>query len=250
MPDISIPDPHFAAEGLNAMPEHRRKSLLWRYRHVDPARLDAVVRAARRRPCLVPTDDRISGLDAVLDETELWHLRHDGRLLCNHFAPFHVAKPPGSAGNDLTAVLRKLQAAFPESKFRAVYSTDRGNEIEIEVPPALINRTADPARIPWRLRCPQRTDHWRWPGYCGPIGKTGPMRTRLVEIFGPACQACGVRPNECIDHDHNTGIIRGLLCLYCNNNIDLCRHPSGCAYAEYLNDPPAYSLGLKHPKRH
>lgn len=230
------------------MPQHRREAFLWRYRQVDRARLDAAVRASHRRPCHIPTDDRISGLDAALDESNTWHLRRDGMLLCAHFT--RVEDPPGptAARQDLDATLIKMRATSPESKYRAAIGTDQW--IEIEVPPVLSGGTADPAAIPWRLRCPQSTSDWRWPGYCGPIGKTGPMRMVLVEAFGPACQACGVRPNECIDHDHRTGIVRGLLCLYCNNNIDLCRHPLGCAYAEYLNDPPAYGLGLKRPKRH
>jgi hypothetical protein len=230
------------------MPQHRREALLWRYRHVDPARLDAVVRSSSRHPCLVPVEDRISGLDAALDQSGIWHLRRDGNLLCEHFTRLQNVTTPGSNWSDVQAQLRQLQAASAGPEYRAVLGTNCW--IEIATPPALSATIAEPAEIRWKLRCALRTSDWHWPGYCGPFGKTGPMRSTLVERFGQACQACGVQPNECIDHDHATGIIRGLLCVYCNNNIDLCRHPSGCAYAEYLNDPPAYSLGLKHPKRH
>lgn len=43
----------------------------------------------------------------------------------------------------------------------------------------------------------------------------------LLERSGGCCELCGFRPPEgwkalAIDHDHNTGLIRGLLCRNCN----------------------------------
>lgn len=37
------------------------------------------------------------------------------------------------------------------------------------------------------------------------IGKTGGM-----------CEACGDRPGRFVDHDHETGTVRGILCSGCN----------------------------------
>lgn len=74
-----IPQPE--AECLCGLPRHRRQALLWRYRHVDPARLDAIIRASNRRPCHLPTEDRLSDLHAALDESGGWRLQHDAILL-------------------------------------------------------------------------------------------------------------------------------------------------------------------------
>lgn len=48
---------------------------------------------------------------------------------------------------------------------------------------------------------------------------------RLVEVQGSRCACCGAtepggrRKFWCIDHDHVTGVIRGLLCATCNAAI-------------------------------
>jgi len=43
---------------------------------------------------------------------------------------------------------------------------------------------------------------------------------RLVEEHGEACRICGATPETtkylCVDHDHETGAVRGLLCEPCN----------------------------------
>lgn len=37
--------------------------------------------------------------------------------------------------------------------------------------------------------------------------------------MGNACQICAVTDDLCIDHDHETGELRGLLCKRCNSGI-------------------------------
>ncbi|WP_179730152.1 endonuclease domain-containing protein [Nocardioides kongjuensis] len=73
-------------------------------------------------------------------------------------------------------------------------------------------------------------------------------RRLLVDALGPTCHCCGERYPYAIDHDHETGIVRGYLCRDCNARIERCVHLSGCRFAEYLNSPPAEPLGLRHPK--
>ena len=69
----------------------------------------------------------------------------------------------------------------------------------------------------------------------------------LRSIQGLSCGACHKQLSTVIDHDHATGMVRGLLCTPCNVAVDSCPHLSGCPFAEYLNDPPAPD-GLPYPR--
>ena len=42
---------------------------------------------------------------------------------------------------------------------------------------------------------------------------------QLYSVHGPRCWVCGAKEETrrmCIDHDHSTGLVRGLLCMNCN----------------------------------
>ena len=41
------------------------------------------------------------------------------------------------------------------------------------------------------------------------------------EALPKACEVCGSTENLCIDHDHITGKVRGVLCLKCNSALGL-----------------------------
>ncbi|MET9734492.1 endonuclease domain-containing protein [Streptomyces sp. NPDC006458] len=73
------------------------------------------------------------------------------------------------------------------------------------------------------------------------------MRAALVDNLGPDCHGCGLYPGAMVDHDHLTGLVRGLLCASCNRVMDECPHLTACPRADYLAAPPAAGLVLIYP---
>lgn len=79
---------------------------------------------------------------------------------------------------------------------------------------------------------------------------------RLVSAQKGACAICGSKNPKtnrmkrfCIDHDHKSGEIRGLLCASCNSGIGLLGDdPKKLMRAvRYLTFPTAYVLNLNLP---
>lgn len=67
---------------------------------------------------------------------------------------------------------------------------------------------------------------------------------RLFQANQRKCQVCDASGPLVIDHDHATGIVRGILCKQCNialggarDNVDIL-----IALSDYLKDPPAAKL--------
>ncbi len=62
---------------------------------------------------------------------------------------------------------------------------------------------------------------------------------------GGACAICGNKPRARrfhVDHDHKTGLVRGILCLWCNHKVlgGARENPEILKAAiAYLEDPPA-----------
>jgi hypothetical protein len=43
----------------------------------------------------------------------------------------------------------------------------------------------------------------------------------LLAKYGNTCGICGIEADLFIDHDHATGIVRGMLCLKCNSGLGM-----------------------------
>ena len=66
------------------------------------------------------------------------------------------------------------------------------------------------------------------------------------------CMVCRKRYGWVIDHDHVSGMVRGLVCRDCNHVVELCLHAASaaCHNAMFLNEPPAERVQLRYPARH
>ena len=93
------------------------------------------------------------------------------------------------------------------------------------------------------------------------VSQVGPKRLKqlpddvrkLVEE-GAACSIClrpAVRKRLALDHSHDTGQIRGLLCLSCNGGLGMFRDRVDLLQAaiRYLQSPPANELPGTMPAR-
>lgn len=58
------------------------------------------------------------------------------------------------------------------------------------------------------------------------------------------CAAC-IDPPKVIDHDHSTGLVRGLLCYSCNTLEGFCKNTFDRRFSPYRENPPARELGLE-----
>jgi hypothetical protein len=68
------------------------------------------------------------------------------------------------------------------------------------------------------------------------FGLTAEAYGEMLAAQGGACAICrgpagGRWDTLCVDHDHNTGAVRGLLCLRCNRAIGLLRDDPALATA-------------------
>jgi hypothetical protein len=235
---------------------HRREALLWRYApELDYDGVDALVRRRAATTCefrwAAPV---VAGQRAaVLGDDDRYHLLLNGFPSCG-------GKP---RADDPVDVVRHKQWCYwwtDGVRYRIQAPADArspdGDVIQGEAGERVASwlvRLTDvvevPGLVPVRQRCLDDLT-WRspWPGYQGGSNPLGRLRARLVRAFGPMCGTCAEQWGTHVDHDHFTGRVRGLLCGRCNTQVDACPHASGCAFGDYLNDPPAARLNLRYPK--
>jgi len=89
----------------------------------------------------------------------------------------------------------------------------------------------------------RREDHWKSTGKNITVGEF----TKLMEEQDNKCAICGKDlawrdKNTHVDHDHNSGLIRGILCNSCNRGIGAFQD----SY-ELLDSAAAYLLRFKDP---
>ncbi len=240
------------------MPPHRQMALIWRYLlEYTIAEIDAMVRAAAGQSCREYRAAAQHEYTARLGDDGRYHLLRDQVPVCatvmsqstrrrRRAVPvdywWHHQQCLSWTDGTRYRVHAPAEAWDVETRTLAV-GTSRWIEAEWRI--TLTGQPTDPAMVPGRRRCPLSAD---WPGYQGLDRPGGRERARLVAVLGSQCHLCGQCPGAFLDHDHFTGLIRGLLCIGCNNNLEECLHTTGCPAADYLNAPPAAHLGLYYPK--
>jgi DNA-directed RNA polymerase subunit RPC12/RpoP len=78
----------------------------------------------------------------------------------------------------------------------------------------------------------------------------------LLESQGGCCAICSKTPDAegqrlAVDHDHKTGIIRGILCRYCNHRV-VGRHRDGPLLrqiADYVERDTGFRAPKKRPRK-
>lgn len=83
-----------------------------------------------------------------------------------------------------------------------------------------------------------------------------PFYQTLVKIQGGEfCAVCHRSPQEdsawrlTVDHDHDTGFVRGLLCSRCNRNAGVFNSKTALQLHHYLSTPPALHLEIQLPEK-
>jgi hypothetical protein len=61
----------------------------------------------------------------------------------------------------------------------------------------------------------------------------------MISQQGGVCAVCRKRPATQVDHDHKTGVVRGILCIYCN-----------AAMGAFRDNPAIISDAIKYLESH
>lgn len=234
---------------LTQFPEPRRVALLFRYAlDLDYAGVQDLVAASVDRPCPWHWSIDATQWAAVLGDDGRYHLRAGPDALhCGDGWSRCMVNPDGRAVHQQYCTwwsYRTRSALHPPATHPA---RDRGHRSRTVRWTLRLNQTGRPPEtVPYGQRCPTNTRPW--PAFHDPATRMGRIRIQLTAELGRFCHACRRGPAFAVDHDHFTGLVRGMLCRVCNSHVDHCPHLSDCPYADYLNNPPAAPLQLTFPQ--
>lgn len=65
---------------------------------------------------------------------------------------------------------------------------------------------------------------------------------KLLELQREKCAVCGEKKSLYIDHDHETGLVRGLVCQSCNILLGWIENPLRAKAESYLQNFPAKKI--------
>lgn len=228
---------------IRDLPERRQAGLVWRVSWSDEYLAELLKRdgsiCSRRRT------GRLLGMPVAMQGTDGWmHLVLDGQIVCSPSESTRPARKDGRAHHSTwPAKIEKAIPPCPEVRFES-----RGNLVVWSVATDVDAGLVEPLSVPLQRRCPAAVE---WPPSLMLGARRNQLvilRRQLVALTGQHCTTCGVRWATKVDHDHFSGLVRGYLCADCNARVDLCDHTADCAFASYLDDPPAATLGAIHPE--
>ncbi|GAA2627312.1 hypothetical protein GCM10010411_75520 [Actinomadura fulvescens] len=240
--------------GPAEFPEHRRARLLKRLAHqegtTDPvaiARAMAVRAAAR---CTMPPVAPLPERAAWLGDDGRFHLRVAGRLICAARRRRRGSPPAPAVWHEQrcpwwTADGLGIRMHAPHGAPSGRPEASRG-VVAVGWAVVLGSEPTDPASVPVQQRCPVNQAMGEWPPYRG--ARLASITEVLIQALGAACHACHGALGVFVDHEPVSMRVRGLTCRHCNTWLETCPHPIGCAWADYLNDPPAAPLNLHYPR--
>jgi hypothetical protein len=225
---------------LDDLPPYRRARLLWRWAHNRDA-LERMVRERVGEPC------RVSGppgpcpvTEAVRGDDGCFHLVADGKPLC-------------SGGGWLAG---RGRAGWEHRQPCSWWQTDAGPadryepgaqlvDVVVSWAVAAVGPAVDPQTVAAGERCAGGGHYW--PPTPARTASIRRLRQALVDELGAVCHLCGALPGRMVDHDYESGLVRGLLCAFCNRVVEECPHIDECPRAQYMAVPPAAHLALMYP---
>jgi hypothetical protein len=199
---------------LEQLPERRREALLWRYAlDLDYLDVDIEVRKRSLGPCPWQPPTEARERVAALGDDGRYHLLVDDDLLCGRrrAATRQARRSPEGIRHQQWCSWR----ASATDREAPASTRAAGSPRRVTWTVTLTPHRTDPALVPRRQRCPiwAASPHWPPPPAATRLGR---IRSRLIEAFGPACQACGRNPGTVVDHDPFSTYVRGILCAPCN----------------------------------
>ncbi|MFF0092696.1 endonuclease domain-containing protein [Streptomyces canus] len=225
---------------LDDLPPYRRAKLLWDYAHFGVPGIEDMVRERAGQPCrlsgvVVPASPRV----AVLGSDGRRHLMSDGRLICSD-----RASAQGWEHRQYCAWGQTPQGPVEDHRVAEAYQSIVAGWLV-----RLVDEGVPPESVPVEQRCgggPYGGFHY-WPPPPARTSAVRRLRAALVDALGPDCHLCHALPGAMVDHDYATGLVRGLLCKFCNRVVEECPHVDGCPKADYMTNPPAAHLVLRYP---